>query len=125
MTLSKSAPTGSYTLTLTNPDHTSAHCTGCVAVIAAPKLASITPSSVTRGSVTPVTMTGTGFAPGLTFVGPNGVMFTQVQYVSPTSATAVLGVNLAAATGSDLRITVVNDLAAGAGRDSEALLTIS
>jgi outer membrane protein assembly factor BamB len=125
VTLSKSAPTGSYTLTLTNPDHTSAHCTGCVAVIAAPKLASITPSSVTRGSVTPVTMTGTGFAPGLTFVGPNGVMFTQVQYVSPTSATAVLGVNLAAATGSDLRITVVNDLAAGAGRDSEALLTIS
>ena len=119
-------PTGAYTVTVTNPDHSTATCTNCLNVIAAPTLASISPPSVARGSTNvPATLTGTGFATGATLKGPSGVSFNTVVVVNATTITARVTVSAGATTGNNLPVTVTNSIAAGHGNVTANVLTIT
>ena len=119
------AATGAYTVKITNPDKSTATCTGCLTVIAAPTLASITPASAARSTTHPVTVTGTGFATGAKVTGPKGVTFSSVVVVNSTTITATMKVSATATTGSNLGVTVTNDAAAGYGKATAGLLSIT
>jgi hypothetical protein len=119
-------PTGAYTATVTNPDLTTATCTNCLNVIPAPTLASISPPSVARGSTkVPVTLTGTGFATGAEPKGPSGVGFSSVVVVDATTITANMTVAATATPGTNLPVTVTNDAAAGHGKVTANVVTIT
>jgi putative Ig domain-containing protein len=115
---------GAYTVTVTNADRSTATCTGCLAVIAAPTLASMSPASAAPGTTTPVTLTGTGFA-GATLEGPTGVTFTNVTVVNPNTITATMNVSSSAPTGSKLPVTVTNNAAAGYGQVRSDVLSVT
>ena len=117
--------TGAYTVKITNPDHSSASCTNCQSVIAAPTLSSLSPSTVAVRSTTSVTLGGSGFASGATLKGPSGVTFTNVVVVNSTTITATMKVTSSAPTGSHLSVTVTNDAAAGYGKVMSGILTIT
>ena len=57
-----------------------------------PTLASITPSSAVIGSAVSVTLTGTGFTPGLFINAGNGVTAGNIQVTGSTVATATLSI---------------------------------
>jgi len=116
---------GAYTVTVVNTDGLHADCLACFSVIAAPTLTGMAPASAAEGTVVPVTLTGTGFAGGAVVQGPKGVTFTSVAVVSPTTITATMRVSATAATGTALKVTVVNTVAAGNGRAIGDLLTIT
>ncbi len=123
--VSATAIPGSGKLTVNQGDFGSGSCTGCLTVITGPKVTAITPSSVARGSVTSVTITGSGFATGLKVTGPKGVTFKTITVVSSTSITATMTVALTATAGSNLPITVTNSAAAGSGKGIGKVLTIT
>ncbi len=118
-------PTGAYTVTVTNPDHTTAACSTCFSVIPDPTLSAINPSSVARGTTTAMTLTGARFAVGATVKGPSGVKFSSVTVVVSTKITATMKVSATATSGSPLPITVTNGAAGGYGAVTSALLTIT
>jgi hypothetical protein len=117
--------TGSYTVKVTNTNKSTATCTGCLTVIAAPTLTSINPSSAATGTTTSVTVTGTGFATGVKVTGPKGVTFSNVVVVNSTTITAKMKVATTAATGTGLDVTVTNNAAAGYGKATNGVLTIT
>jgi hypothetical protein len=117
--------TGSYTVKVTNTNKSTATCTGCLTVIAAPTLTSINPSSAATGSTTSVTITGSGFAAGLKLTGPKGATFSKVTIVNSTTITAKMKVSATATTGTDLGVTVTNDASAGYGKVTGDVLTIT
>jgi outer membrane protein assembly factor BamB len=118
-------PTGAYTVTVTNPNGVSSSCSTCFAVVAAPTLTAVDPSTVAPGSVTQITLTGSGFALGFRLVGPSGVTFSGASLKSSTTITAVMTVSASAPSGSNLPITVSNRTAAsGYGSGTGDLLNI-
>ena len=118
-------PIGPYTVTVTNPNGVSSSCSTCFAVVAAPTLTTVNPSTVAPGSVTNVTLTGTGFATVVRLVGPSGVTFSKIWIRSPTTIAAVMTVSAGAPSGSNLPITVSNRTAAsGYGSGTGDLLNI-
>ncbi len=119
------AATGARNLTLNQGALGSATCTDCLTVLTGPQLASISPSSAARGTTTAVNLAGTGFATGATLTGPKGVTFTKVVVTSSTTITATMKVSATAPTGSNLSVTVTNDAAAGYGKVTGNILTIS
>jgi hypothetical protein len=117
--------TGSYAVTVTDPDHTSA--TGVVlSVIAAPTLSSVTPkvhkTHLPSGSVT-ITVTGTGFAHGAQLYSSHGISFSAVTVVDPTTITATLVWKKWASIGTH-PLTVHNDAAGGSGTATASILVI-
>jgi hypothetical protein len=100
-------------------------CTNCLTIIAAPTLTEISPSSAAQDTSTPVTLTGTGFAPGAQLKAPKGVTFTQVTVVNSTTITATMKVSATAPTGTNLAVTVTNNAAAGYGHDTGKILTVT
>jgi hypothetical protein len=116
---------GAYTVTITNPDHSTATCTTCFAVIAAPTLASIAPPSAAPGTTTSVTLTGSGYTSGATVKGPSGVTFTNVTVVNSTTITATMKITATAPTGNSLAVTVANNAAGGYGKAVGSVLTIT
>ena len=127
LSLSKGAATGPRDVTVVEPGSPDVvdDCAGCLTVIAPPTLGALTPSTVAAGSSTPVTLTGTGFAPGATVKGPGGVSFSHRTVVDPTTITATMTVSTATAPGSALPITVENDAAEGHGTAVAKLLTVT
>ena len=119
------APAGAYRVKVTNLDGGSSTCATCFAIIAAPTLTQLTPDSAARGSVTPVTLTGTGFVVGAKVAGPTGVTFTNIHVVSTTTITATMTVSDSAPTGTDLAISVTNNAAAGYGKAKDDVLDIT
>ena len=118
-------PTGAYTVTVTNPNGVSSSCSTCFAVVAAPTLTAVDPSTVAPGSVTHITLTGSGFALGFRLVGPNGVTFSRASFKSSTTISAIMTVSASAPSGSNLPITVSNrTAAAGYGSGTGDLLNI-
>jgi hypothetical protein len=124
VTVPAAAPTGSYTVTVTNPDRSSATCATCFTVTAAPTLTKLSPSSAAKGTAPTVTLTGTGFASGAKVAGPTGVTFSQLKFKSSTTITATMTVSSTAPTGTGLAVTVTNSSSAGYGKATGDLLTI-
>jgi hypothetical protein len=116
--------TGAYSVNVTNPDNSTATCANCLTVMAAPTLVSFSPSTVTRGTTTPVTINGTGFATGAKVTGPTGVTFTKLKVVGSTTITGTMAVSATATTGTKLGITVANSATAGYGKVSKGLLNV-
>jgi hypothetical protein len=129
ITATLSVPTtaaiGSNGVKVTNLDHGTSTCAACFTVIAAPTLTSISPSTASPGSVTPVTLTGTGFGAGANVSGPAGVSFAGVTVVNSTSIVAIMTVAATASPGSSLPITVSNNSTAGYGTVTAGILTVS
>jgi hypothetical protein len=111
-----STPTGAYSVTVTNPNATAATCTGCLAVVAAPTITSVTPSVGVKGSVRTVTVTGTGFGAGATLLVPAGTFAASVTVVNSTTITTTFHVNATATPGSGLNFGVSNPGTAGYGK---------
>jgi len=125
ITASVAAAPGEYSVRVADPDGLDAKCTTCFSVIPAPSLTAISPPDAALGTRLPVTLTGTGFAPGAVVHGPSGVGFGSVVVVNSTTITAVMRVSATAPTGTGLPITVVNDDADGHGRAVGDLLTLT
>jgi hypothetical protein len=119
------APLGNFNVTVTNSDGGRAICASCFATIPAPTFTAMSPSSVSLGTSTPVTFTGTGFAAGVAVTGPAGVTFSTATVQSATTVTAIMKVSGKALTGTNLAVTVQNSGAAGAGKVTSKLLNIS
>jgi hypothetical protein len=124
ITVPSGAPTGAYTVKVTNPDGSSATCTTCFSVIAGPTLTGLSPASIKQGTSKSVTLTGTGFASGAKIKGPTGVTFSTVKVKSATSITAKVTVAVSAPTGTGLAVTVTNSAAGGFGTVTQDLLTV-
>ena len=120
-----SAPVGAYTVTVINPDGGKGTCKTCLSVLTAPTLTAISPSSVAHGSTTSVTVTGTGFATGVKLMGPSGVTFSKVVVVNSTTITATMKVSATATPGTNLAVTVTNNAAAGYGKATGNVLSIT
>jgi hypothetical protein len=100
-------------------------CSDCLTLVAAPTLTSVTPASLARGTTAPVTVTGTGFAPGARLTGPDGVTFSTPTVVDPTTITATVTVSATAATGSGLPVRLTDDRIAGNGKVTARVLTVT
>jgi hypothetical protein len=120
-----SAPVGAYTVTVTNPDGGKGVCKTCLSVLAAPTLTAISPPSAAHGSTTSVTLTGTGFATGVKVSGPSGVTFSTVVVVNATTITASMKVAATATPGTNLAVTITNTAAAGYGKATGNVLSIT
>jgi hypothetical protein len=121
-----SAPSGVYSVTVTDPDKSTAVCTGCLTVIAPPTLASLSPPSLAKGAKkVPVTLSGTGFATGAKVKGPAGVTFTNVVVVNATTITATATVSSTATVGTHQAVTITNNAAAGYGKATAKILTVT
>ena len=81
--------------------------------------------SVAKNSTTSVTLSGTEFASGAKITGPKGVTFSMVNVVNSSTITATMKVSGSATTGSDLSVSATNDTAAGYGKASAGVLTIT
>ena len=123
-TITGTAALGARTVTVTTTGGKGT-CTGCVTIIAAPTLTSMSPSTAARGTSPKVTLTGTGFVTGAKVTGPTGVTFSTVVVVSATKITAKMKVSATAPTGTGLPVTVKNSAAAGSGVATANLLTIT
>ena len=106
-TVAPSATTGARTLTVTNPDGSSATCPGCVVIDPAPVVTSIDGLQTGAGSAgffaRSVTVHGSGFVTGLPRVFVKGagiVAWPAVQVTSPTTATVGMVVSPLAAPGA-------------------------
>lgn len=119
------APIGSYTVEVTNPDKGTATCSDCFTVIASPTVTAIHPTSVAKGTTTPVTITGTGFAAGAKLKGPTGVVFSKIDVVNSTTIDATMTVFDTATVGTDEPVTVTNNATAGYGKATGDVLTIT
>ena len=94
-------------------------------IVAVPTVKSISPSSLTPGTSTSVTIKGTGFVSGATVKGPSGVTFSEVKVVSSTKITATVKVASSAKAGKNLTVTVTNSVAGGGARGTGKVLTIT
>ena len=117
------APTGPYSITVTNGDGGAATCTACLNVVPAPILTSISPPSIAPGTVTKVTLTGNNFATGLKLIAPTGVTFSKIQ-VQSTTITATMTVSPSTPAAANLPITVKNGLVGGFGSTTAQILVI-
>jgi hypothetical protein len=118
------ARAGAYTAKITNPSGSVTTCSGCLTVIAAPRLTAISPNSVAQDSTRTVTLTGNGFAAAATLTGPTGVSFFDVKVVNSTTITAEIEIAGIAAKGSNLAIRVTNNAVSGYGSTVTNLLKI-
>ena len=115
---------GAYTVSVINPGGGTGTCASCFAIVASPTVTTISPTSVTLGQVTSVTVTGTGFAVGAKLLGPSGVTFTNVTVTVPTTIAATATVSVTAPTGANLPIRVRNSAAGGYGSGTANALSI-
>jgi hypothetical protein len=108
VTVKPTAPTGNYTLHVTNPDGGAATCTNCLTVSPAPTVTSVAPNVVGQNALGyAMTVNGTGFGTGakVTFTGPGTGLTGAVQSVSPTALTLGVTSKTTTATGTyDLKV---------------------
>jgi hypothetical protein len=92
VTVTAGAAIGSRTASVVTGDGATATCTGCLTVVAGPKITSVTPTTLQRGTTRTVTVAGSGYRAGLMSVGisGSGVTVGAVQVTSPTALTVVL-----------------------------------
>ncbi|MET0839307.1 MAG: Ig-like domain-containing protein, partial [Marmoricola sp.] len=97
VTVDAAAPIQLRDVTVTNSTGATATCTGCLSIVAGPKISAVSPSTARRGQSTTVTITGSGFPTGngnvLVAVSGTGITVGTIRRDSATSATAVLQVS--------------------------------
>jgi len=100
LTIAANAPTTARNVVVTGGFGSTATCTGCFTVNAAPTITSMSPSALGQGATAvPVTFTGTGFATGISIVvAGGGVSVGTPTSLSSTSITAPVTVTSGAAT---------------------------
>ncbi len=65
VSVAATAALGSRDLTLTNNDGGRSVCAGCLSVVDAPRITTVSPATVRRSTTTTVTLTGTSFDPSM------------------------------------------------------------
>lgn len=131
VTVSKALRQGRSLLEVRNPDGgTTGRCNprrhDCfLTVVASPTLKSMTPSTVAPGSVTTVTLSGSGFGAGAQLKGPSGVVFSQIKVVNSSTIDATMTVISSATPGTNLPVRVKNTVPEGDGQAMAKLLTIT
>jgi len=102
------ATVGSRNVTVTNPDTTSATCSGCFTVDLGPTVTSLVPSAFGPGTTGTITVTGSNFASGIK-VGFSGgdVATTSVSVVSSSQLSVGVSVSSTAIAGTR-NLTVTN-----------------
>jgi peptidoglycan/xylan/chitin deacetylase (PgdA/CDA1 family)/major membrane immunogen (membrane-anchored lipoprotein) len=102
------ADVGARDITVTKPDGGRGTCSGCFTVTAGPKVTSVAPSSLKRGTTTTVTILGSGFDSS-SRVTLSGLDLTQskLTLVNPGKLTVSVKVGATAATGGR-SVTVTN-----------------
>jgi titin len=122
VTVAAGATLSKRKVTVTNTDGGVASCVGCFTVVAGPKVATITPPVLARGSSnTQVTVTGTGFGttPALD-LGPGITIGTTTPSADGTSLTALVTVS-ATATPRGLRdVNVTNADSTNGGKGTKS-----
>jgi hypothetical protein len=115
-TVAGNASVGARDVTVTNQDGGRTVCVGCFSVVAGPKVTSVSPQSLARGTTTVVTITGSGFTGSLAVnTSGGGLSLTKQTIVNATTIMVTVKVNNSAAAG--LRdVTVVSNT--NAGRDT-------
>lgn len=113
LTVATNALVGPYNVVLTNPDGGTTTCANCVTVFAAPKVTSVSPSTVAVGTSTAMTFTGTGFVAGAR-ISVQGATLSTVVFVNATTMTATVTFPANAAIGSKT-VKVFNPASAGSG----------
>ncbi len=112
VTIASNAATGARTLTVTNPDTTSA--SGAFTVNAAPTVTSTSPSSRGQGATSQtVAVKGTGFASGASSSFGSGITVNSTTFKSSTELTANITIEAGAATG--VRTVAVTNSDGGVG----------
>ena len=120
------AALGAYTLKVTSGDGAVATCTGCLTVIQGPAVTAIAPATVTPGSKTTVTVSGSGFSADAKLSGPKGVSFSGLSVNSAgTAITATMSVAATAPAGTGLGVTVRDGALGGYGSTTLKGLTIT
>ncbi|MFP5223969.1 MAG: hypothetical protein ACLGH3_00180, partial [Actinomycetota bacterium] len=104
----EAATPGKRNIVATNPDGTTATCTGCFTVDALPTITGFSPDEVGVGAIDfPVTVTGTGFLDGaIASLGDDASA--TVEFVSATELTLLVDVE-STATPAELDITISNN----------------
>ncbi|MHA3704211.1 Calx-beta domain-containing protein, partial [Jatrophihabitans sp. YIM 134969] len=116
VTLASSTPTGAWNVVVVNPDGGKGTCTNCVTVWPAPKITSITPATLARGTTSTVTISGSKFVAGLVVSIP-GAQLSDVTVVDATTITVTVRVPATATTGSRT-VKVFNPASVGGGTGS-------
>jgi hypothetical protein len=119
------APVGAYKVKVTNANGGSSTCATCFSIIAAPTFTQMSPDTAAQGSVTPVTLTRTGFVIGAKVSGPTGVTFTHITVVNSNTIAATMKVSATATTGTDLPVMVANNATAGYGKATADVLSVT
>ena len=93
ITLDPSATTrGLHNVSVVGPNQTQVTCTGCFTVTGI-ELHAITPTQVTRGEVTTLTLTGSGFTPDTkVYLNDPAAVVTSWTYLSPSQMRATIAV---------------------------------
>src|SRR5439155_19022831 len=116
---SASAAAGPRTVTLTNPDGGRGTCAGCFTVDLAPVVSGIDPPAVGQGGTRLVTLSGSGFLPGMGLDPISGVSVGTVTVLDGSHATASLTVAPTATVGT--RSPVVRNTDGGSATCSTCL----
>ncbi|MCW2498222.1 Ig-like domain repeat protein [Jatrophihabitans sp.] len=99
LTPSATAAPGARDITVNRPAM-SATCTGCLTVVAAPKLTAVSPAVMGAGATETATFTGSNFAPGAVITFSVATVTAKVTNVTPTAITATVTVNVATKAGA-------------------------
>jgi hypothetical protein len=94
------AAVGRRDLLIVQPDGGRSVCVGCLTISVGPRLTSVNPSSIARGTTTTVTLTGSDFQRNLKVaVSGTGVGVSKVTWVSSTKVTLTVNATTKAAVG--------------------------
>ena len=109
LSVTTSAATGARDITLTNTDHGTSTCSGCLTIATGPTVTSGNPSAGSNNGSVTVTITGTGFVSGATASlqrsGQSDIVGTSVQFVNATTLKATFDLTLASPGAWDISVT--------------------
>jgi IPT/TIG domain-containing protein len=110
LTVASDATTGDRDITVTNTDHGTATCTGCLTIDLGPTISNVSPSAGSNTGSSVITITGTNFVDGAAVVlkrsGQPNIDADPVEFVSSTTLKAT--VDLAAAQPGAWDVVVIN-----------------
>ena len=109
LSVATNAATGTRDITLTNADHGTSVCSGCLTIATGPTVTSGSPAAGSNNGSVTVTITGTGFVDGATAAlqrsGQDDIVGTNVQFVNATTLKADFDLTLAAPGSWDISVT--------------------
>ncbi len=88
LVIGATATPGPRSIVVTNPDGGSVTCASCLTITPAPRITAVSPSAVSPGISTAITVTGTGFEPRVKVTAPKKVVL-KATYVSSTQVDVI------------------------------------